>query len=255
MIPTRIVERIHWWFAENYSNKNQESIASLNEDEIRVRKNKINQIRVLINQSFYLASSLYQIIREKGFSTRINSTPGNIIENGKYPTTFINQIEPLQFAKLRSIIALLGDITYIMIQVKELCLEIDIQAIVDIIENSYHILNDYRKVRVFLTHINSRLGIDRCLHGVSGELDIPDIGLKFGSEAECAFFLGYNGDRIYFHDTQTKNQPASPKTVSFERESLNEFFNLFRNLYGLFISHSFHSEEFNSIDPRNSYKL
>ena len=62
MIPTRIVERIHWWFAENYSNKNQESIASLNEDEIRVRSNKINQIRVLINQSFYLASSIYQII-------------------------------------------------------------------------------------------------------------------------------------------------------------------------------------------------
>ncbi len=59
MIPTRIVERIHWWFAENYSNKNQESIASLNEDEIRVRSNKINQIRVLINQSFYLGPSIY----------------------------------------------------------------------------------------------------------------------------------------------------------------------------------------------------
>ncbi len=30
---------------------------------------------------------------------------------------------------------------------------------------------------------------------------------------ECAFFSGYNGDRIYFHDAQTKNQLASPKTV------------------------------------------
>jgi hypothetical protein len=49
MIPTRIVERTRWWFAENYSNKNQESIASLNEDEIRVRRNKSYQIRVLIN--------------------------------------------------------------------------------------------------------------------------------------------------------------------------------------------------------------
>ena len=132
-----------------------------------------------------------------------------------------------------------------MFQVKDLWLEIDIQTIVNIIENSYHVLNDYREVRVFLTHINS----------VSGALDIPDIGLRFALEAECAFYLGYNGDRISFHDAQTKDQPASPKTVSFERESLNEFFNLFRNLYGLFISHSFHSEEFNNLDPGHLYIL
>ena len=212
MIPTRIGERIHWWFAENYSYKNQESIASLNEDEIKVRNNKINQIRVLLDQSFYLASSLYQIIREKGFSTG-NSTPGRYRINSKNSTIFINQIEPLQFAKLRSIIALLGDITYIMFQVKDLCLDTDIQVIFDIIENSYHILNDYRKVRVFLTHINSRLGIDRCLHGVSGELDIPDIGLKFGSEAECAFFLVYIGHKLYFIVDKTKKKHHSPKHV------------------------------------------
>ncbi len=255
MIPTRIMERIHWWFAENYSYNNQEGIVGLYENEIRVRRNKISQIRVLINQSFYLASCLYQIIRDKGFSMRKNSTPGNLVGNGKNPTYFINQIEPLEFAKLRSIIALSCDITYIMNQVKSLCLEIDIQTIYNIIESSYHILNDYREVRNFFTHINSRLGIDRCLHGVSGELDIPGIGLRFGPETECAFYLGYNGDRIYFHDAQTKNQPASPKIVSFERESLNEFFNLFRNLYGLFISHSIHAEEFNNINPEHLYLL
>ena len=224
MIPTRIIERIHWWFAENYSARNQESVASLNEDEIRVRRNKISQIRVLLNQSYYLASSLYQIIRDKGFSTRINSTPGSNLENGKNPTTFINQIEPLQFAKLRSIIALLGDIIHIVRHVEKLCKEIGIQAIVNIIENSFQILNNYRLVRNFLTHIDERLGNNRCLHGVSRELDIPDIGLRFGPEAECAFYLGYNGDRIYFHDAQPRNQPASPKNVSFERESLNVLF-------------------------------
>jgi len=253
MIPTRIIERIHWWFAENYSYNNQESIIGLDEDEIIIRRNKISQIRVLINQSFYLASCLYQIIRDKGFSTRINYTPGSRVGNGKNPTYFINQMEPLKFAKLRSIIALSGDITYIMIQVKNLSLEVDIQTIYNIIESSYHILNNYREVRIFLTHINSRLGMDRCLHGVSGELDIPEIGLRFGPNAECAFYLGFNGDKMCFHDAQSKNQPASPKIVSFERDSLNEFFYLFRNLYALFITHSIHIEEFNNLNPEHLY--
>ncbi len=219
---------IHWWLCENCTEK----------------EDKFSQVRALLSEFYYYAFSLHEIIKEKGFSPieRINSS---ITSSGKGGIYFINQLEPLQFSKLRSIIALMGDISYFFIQLKELSKDLDNKSLYNTLDK-YSLLNDeYRKVRIYFTHLNARIGKDRDLHGVTGALEIQDLGLKFKNGAQGCFYLGFCGDKVFFHDQQDKGLPASPKCVSFGKNEMRSFFLLFKEVYELLVSHKIHSENCN----------
>jgi len=101
-----ITGAINWWLCENCTEK----------------KEIFSQVRALLYEFYYYACSLNEIIKDKGFSS-IETINSGIESSGKGGMYFINQLEPLQFSKLRSIIAFIGDICYLFIQLKELSKE------------------------------------------------------------------------------------------------------------------------------------
>ena len=154
-------------------------------------------------------------------------------------------MEPQQFSKLRSIIALIGDISYFFIQLKELSKDLDNKSLYNILDKYTSLINEYRRVRIYFTHLNARIGKDRDLHGVTGALEIQDLGLKFKNGARGCFYLGYCGDKVFFHDRQDKGLPACPKCISFGKNEMLSFFSLFKEIYELLVSHKIHSDNYN----------
>ena len=223
-----ITQASHWWLCENCTKK----------------KEIFSQVRALLNEFYYYAFSLNEIIKEKGFSS-VETINSSIKSSGKGGIYFINQLEPLQFSKLRSIIALIGDISYFFIQLKELSKDLDNKSLYNILDKYSSLIDEYRKVRIYFTHLNARIGKDRDLHGVTGALEIQDLGLKFKTGARGCFYLGYCGDKIFFHDRQDKGLPASPKCVSFGKNKMESFFSLIKEVYELIISHKTHSNNYN----------
>ena len=90
-------------------------------------------------------------------------------------------------------------------------------------------------------------------HGVSGELEVPGLRIKFRKESKGCFYFGFRGGTLYYHDKQPGEKKPSPKSFSFSKKDLVDIFLFVSDLYELVTSHSIHAV--NYIPSKQKYRL
>lgn len=225
---------IHWWLCENCK-KNKEAFG---------------EIRSLLTHFYYCANSLYSV---RSFFPQPNSS--NFIGKNKFGISsgnkgiyIINNLEPLEFFKLRGILALIGDLVITIRQIDKLSEKLDNNILPKLIKSHLPNLEKYQDARNYFTHFDERIGKGIEKHGVTGELIVTELGLEYTKEAKGCFYLGFIGDTIYYHDKRemgpNKEEYPSPKSLSLNKNNVSEIFDLVKDMYDLFTSHSIQKEEY-----------
>lgn len=220
-----IRDAIHWWLSENCT-KHIENFMSL---------------RTLLGHFFSLSGSLYYALKVElvkvagvGYWKGQNWT----IIGGKHNGVIVNPLSNKDFYRLRAILALAGDMEAIARRLEELSKGLDNTALRDLLASRLPDLKKYRKARNFFAHLEDKIGTKVDTEGVTGELEVPELGLKFSKDAEGCFYFGFSGNTVYFHDKQFKEPKACAKSVSFDIQGMSDMFRLVRDLYDLVTAHT-----------------
>ena len=173
---------------------------------------------------------------------------GRKIAHNKRLILVVNPLSDKDFFRLRGSLALVGDIIHIVDQLRKLGKSLDggsNNELIKVLDHHIGKLNKYRYARNFFAHLDERMGKEMKIHGVTGELEIPELQLKFSRDAEECFYLGFGADgTVYFHDKQRGEAKACPKSVSFGKQGMSDVFSLVRHLYDLVTSHSKHARDY-----------
>ncbi|MGQ4875698.1 MAG: hypothetical protein ACP6IY_16665 [Promethearchaeia archaeon] len=220
---------IHWWLCDNCN----------------FNKAIFGQIRPLLIFIFNYINSIYAAI-EKFHLSKAKRLNLGIESNGKLGIIIHNELSPSNFFQIRGILALVGDLYLILIETKKLSWYLDNKILFKLIKKYLPKFKAFRYARNFFAHFNERIGVNRIIHGVTGEFNLSDIGIKFGKNSIGNFYLIFNGNKIYYHDKQKFEQISSPKTLLISKNSLEYIFSLGRDLYDLFTSHKIHQTNYKS---------
>lgn len=248
-----IKDAIHWWLCENCK-KHIENFASL---------------AALLRHFFSLSDSLYYALKEEPFEVigggRVGTGRpiepidkeldrvelelfGMKIPHNKRLVLVVNPLTAKDFFRLRGTVALVGDITHIVDQLRRLGESLDggrDNELIKTLDCHSAKLEKYRYVRNFFVHLDNRMGEGMKIHGVTGELEIPELGLKFSKDAEECFYLGFAADgTVCFHDKHKRGARACPKSVCFSRQGMSDVFDLVKDLYDLVTSRSVHAQSY-----------
>lgn len=220
---------INWWLSEN----------------CRRDPEVFGHVRGLLQHFFHCADSLYAVLQEAALP-EVAGAAGvvSISVGGRYNTCVVNLLSGLDFFRLRGMLALVGDMFCVVRAVRELSDRLDNSNLSSVLDRHQQDLKGYRWARNFFAHLDDRLGAKMGKHGVTGELEIRELGLRFTRDAEECFYLGFAGDTVYFHDRQQGEAKASPKSVSVGKEGMSDVFSLVRDLYDLVTSHSIHAQDY-----------
>jgi len=230
-----ITTAIHWWLCENCTE----------------HEDVFARIRSLLGHFFSCANSLHTILAESPLP-HVEGYSGGIKSSGKYGVYIINQLSPRNFFYLRGILALVGDIALIIEKIKQLSHELDNNKLSSLLESHLPNMKKYRYARNYFAHFDERISGNMKKHGVTGELEVPELGIKFTEDAEACFYLGFIGDTLYYHDKQRHESKPSPKTLCLNKRDISDIFDLVKDLYNLLTSHTIHAE---SYPPSNIYDL
>jgi len=246
-----IRDAIHWWLYENCTNQ----------------KGKFTSLEALLDHFFNLADSLYYALEnepidvvdilyirtgreiepiDKAIERVEQERFGRKIKSNKNLITIINKLSPRNLLRLRSRLALIGDMINMINGLEHLHKSLNNKELVKIIENHAESLKKYKDARNFFTHLDERIGKNIDTHGVTGELEIPEIELKFSKNAKGCIYFGFAGDTVYFHDKRMKNgeDKPSPKSLSFDKMGMADMFSLVKDLYDLVTSHSINAHDY-----------
>jgi hypothetical protein len=147
---------------------------------------------------------------------------------------------------------LAGDIALVIERIKELSHELDNDKLSSLLESHLPNMKKYRYARNYFAHFDERISGNMKEHGVSGELEVPELGIKFTKDAEACFYLGFVGDTLYYHDKQRHEPKPSPKTLCLSKSDISDIFDLVKDLYNLLTSHATHAD---SYAPSDIYDL
>ncbi|MHA1271784.1 MAG: hypothetical protein ACTSPY_18500 [Candidatus Helarchaeota archaeon] len=220
-----IKNAIHWWLSENLKNE----------------KELFGQIRSLLEHFFKLADSLYLILKTQPLPTG-KYKPLNMITVGG--VTIINQLPPSDFFRLRGMLALIGDMVLIIKHLRKFSDNLDNNTLTILLDSHLPNMMKYRDARNYFAHFDERIGINRLEHGVNGEFDIQELGIKYKKETKGGFYLAFCGDKIFFHDKQKYEKKSSPKSISFNKKDMSGIFSLVKELYDLLTSHRIHKTNY-----------
>jgi len=218
---------IHWWLCENCT-KNEDVFAP---------------IRSLLGYLFDCANSLYAVLTKEPLPTTASYSAG-IKSSGKYGVYIINQLSPRDFFRLRGMLGLVGDMFCIIKTMRNLSDNLDNSTLSSLLDNHLPNLKKYRHARNFFAHFDERIAVAMEEHGVTGELEVRELGIRFTKEAEGCFYLGFCGDTVYYHDKQRDETKPSPKSISLNKCQLADIFSLVTDLYDLVTSHSIHATNY-----------
>ncbi len=224
-----ISNAIHWWLSENCGDK----------DEIS------RQIKPLLSFFYSYVNTLFTVLKTQPLPKAKSSKLG-IESNAKYAIYINSFLSPYDFFSLRGILALVGDLYFLLKEIRKLTKELDNQNLFELLDKYLPNLKEFRYTRNYFAHFDERIGKGRGIHGVTGKLDLPEIGIRFREDALNCFYLILTGDKIYYHDKQRFEQKPTQKSISLNKESLQDIFTLARNLYDLMISHSIHPTDYKS---------
>lgn len=233
-----IKDAIGWWLCENCIKQ----------------KGKFTSLEALLTYFFDLADSLYCALKEEPvepidkqiewFDFKRFGIKKNGCRNILY---IVNPLSNKDFFRLRGMLALAGDMIHIVEGLKHLHKSLDNgnnNALIKILDSPLGSLEKYRYARGFFAHLDERMGSKIDTHGVTGELEIPELCLTFPKDAKGCFYFGFTGNTVYFHDRQLDEAEASPKSVSFDKQGMFDMFSLVRALYDLVTSHSIHAQNY-----------
>jgi len=245
-----IRDAIHWWLLKNCTRQ----------PEIFV------PLEALLVHFFSLSDSLYYALKEEpveviGVGRVRKDSPvepidkeaervelelfGRKVACSKNLICVVNPLSDKAFFRLRGRLALVGDVVCFAKEVRKLSDRLDGRNLSDVLDRHLPNLEKYWYVRNFFTHLNRRIGKDINKHGVTGELEVPEIGVKFSEDAEGCMYFGFDeNSTVYFHDRQSRGAKASPKSLSFSKRGMADMFSLVMDLYDLFTSHTSHAHDY-----------
>ena len=220
---------IHWWLVDNCT-KNQEVFGKL---------------RALLSHFFYCADSVCLTLKNQPFPAG-STSHGRVILDGKNSMYFADMLSPSGFVGFRGILALLGDMCHTIDATRSVSDSLDNDTLSNLLNKHKPNLQQYRRARNYFAHFDERIGRNIDKHGVTGKLKIAELGLAFGEkeEAQGCFYLVFNGDSFHYHDKQTGEPKASPKSLSLNKDGLSGMLDLVRDLYDLITSHTIHAKSY-----------
>jgi hypothetical protein len=218
---------IHWWLADNCT-KNLEVFGKL---------------RALLSHFFYCADSVCLTLKNHPFPAG-STSHGRVVLDGKNNMYFANMLLPSDFLRFRGMLALIGDMCLIIKETQSISASLDNDTLSNLLDKHEPNLQQYRRARNFFAHFDERIGRKMDVHGVTGKLEIPELGLAFGEEAQGCFYLVFSGDSFHYHDKQRGELKASPKSLSLNKDGLSGILDLVRDLYDLITSHTIHARSY-----------
>ena len=169
-----------------------------------------------------------------------------LVSKGKHSIYIYNSLTPFEFFSLRGILALIGDLYFLIKETKKLSKYLDNEILFDLISNYLPKLKKFRYARNYFAHFDERIGKGREIHGVTGKLKLHNLGIKFNEDSDGCFYLALIGDKLYYHDKQKFEKNPTPKSISINKESLKDIFFLAKDLYDLVTTHSIHPTKYRS---------
>lgn len=158
--------------------------------------------------------------------------------------TFGLVLEAHEYATLRSILALTGDLIFVSDNMQHLpgLLELG-KSISDI----YKRADNFRDARHFFTHMDEALR-DHAKHGISGPVTL-DCGVRFTDNAKNNVYVIWDHTTLYF------SYDNKHCRVDIDNPEFNEIFNLARELYARIINNSISQDLKGLRDPNQVYTL
>ena len=241
-------DAIRWWLWENCT-KDVESFGRL---------------EALLGHFFSVANSLYYALKEEpveviGVGHGGGDGPiepidkalervevelfGRKVGCSRNLVCVVNALSDKAFFRLRGRLALAGDVICVAKAVRKLSDGLDGREFSDLLDRHLPNLRKYQYARDFFTHLDERIGKNINAHGVTGELEVREIGLKFSRDARGCMYFGFDeNSTVYFHDKpKYEKANASPKSVCLSKQGMSDLFSLVRDLYDLVTSHSGHA--------------
>jgi hypothetical protein len=245
-----IRDAIHWWLSENCT-RHVESFVPL---------------EALLVHFFSLADSLYYALREEPVEVigvgrvmtdrRIEPIDkelereelelfGTQAAFSKNIICVVNPLSNKAFFRLMGRLALAGAMFGVVKAMQKLSDRMDGRSLPDVLDSHLPNLEKYRHARNFFMHLDERIGTKMNEHGVTGELEIPEIGVKFSENARGCMYFGFDeNSTVYFHDKPRGETKVSPKSVSFSKRGMSDLFSLVTDLYDLVTSHTAHARDY-----------
>jgi hypothetical protein len=246
-----IKDAIHWWLSENCT-RHVESFVPL---------------EALLVHFFSLADSLYYALREEPVEVigvgrmmadrRIEPIDkelervelelfGRSVAPNKNIICIVNPLSDKALFRLMGRLALTGEMILVTKKVKELSKRLNERNLFAVLNNHLPNLKKYSHARNFFMHLDERIGKDINEHGVTGELEVPEIGVKFSEDAKGCMYFGFDeNSNVYFHDKpRGKKTKASAKSLSFSKQGMSDLFSLVTDLYDLVTSHTSHAHDY-----------
>lgn len=248
-----IENAVYWWLLENCT-KHIENFVSL---------------EALLTHFFFLSDSLYYALKEEpieviGGGHVMTDRPiepndkaleraelelfGNRVACNKNLIIIVNPLSDKAFFRLRGRLAVVGDLLHVVEALRKLGHRLDNKNLSRVLDSRWDGLEKYRYARNFFAHLDERIGKNINEHGVTGELEVPEISVKFSKDAEGCMYFGFDGNgTMYFHDKHdrySKGAKACPKSVSFDKWGMGDVFSLVMDLYDLVASHTIYAHDY-----------
>jgi hypothetical protein len=203
-----IKDAIRWWLSENCT-KNRENFVAL---------------QALLEYFFSLSDSLYYALKEEpvdviGVGRVMTDRPIEPIDKelerverklfgtqaafSKNIICIVNPLSDKALFRLRGRLAVAGDVISVAKALRKLSDKLDGMNLPDVLARHLPNLEKYWYARNFFAHLDERIGTKMNEHGVTGELEVPEIGVKFSEDAEKCMYFGFDeNSTVYFYDRQ-----------------------------------------------------
>jgi hypothetical protein len=245
-----IRDAIHWWLSENCTRHVENFV----------------HLEALLGYFFSLADSLYYALKEEPVEVigvgRVRADRqiepidkelervelelfGRKAACSKNLICVVNPLSDKALFRLMGMLALTGEMICVAKAVRSLSNSLDGRNLSDVLDSHSGNLQKYRRARNFFVHLDDRIGKNMNEHGVTGELEVPEISVKFSENARGCMYFGFDeNSTVYFHDKQRDEAKASPKSVSFNKQGMSDLFSLVTDLYDLVTSHTSHAHNY-----------
>lgn len=242
-----VEDAIHWWLSENCT-RHVESFVPL---------------EALLGHFFSLSDSLYYALKDElveviGVGHVRTDRPiepidkelerverelfGRSVAHNKNIICVVNPLSNEALFRLMGRLALAGAMFCVAKAMRKFSDRMDRRNLSDVLDSHLPNLEKYWQARNFFMHLDDRIGEDINEHGTTGELEVPEIGVKFSKDAEGCMYFGFDeNSTVYFHDKPRNEAKASPKSVSFSKRGMSDLFSLVTDLYDLVTSHAGHA--------------
>jgi hypothetical protein len=197
----------------------------------------------LMHLLFRTLDALYLETRKLPFSAQSGVTG----RPKKKPDSFIFSmwLNDADYVALRSILALSGDLIYVLEKLMTLPGLLELGPFM---KPLYKPANEFRDARDFFTHMDEALR-DHSKHGISGPTILEGCGVEFTEKATNNVYVIWHDNTLYFSFERKQRK------IVLTRPEFDEIFNQTRQLYAKIIDNPTTQQSGNPIPPDQVYPL